>query len=143
MNKQSLARWAIFTLALLAYFFIAILTGEAYTSVGVLFFILVVWFLIYKLRYKSLGNLELIIKMYADFTGTLERIKERVAEDEARRRTAADRRRQVLIERERRKADRPKEAFTGDKKYADSIERRVREAKANQDQSEGTNEVES
>lgn len=143
MNKQSLARWAIFTLALLAYFFIAILTGEAYTSVGVLFFILVVWFLIYKLRYKSLGNLELIIKMYADFTGTLERIKERVAEDEARRRTAADRRRQVLIERERRKADRPKEASTGDKKYADSIERRVREAKANQDQSEGTNEVES
>jgi Ca2+/Na+ antiporter len=144
MNKQSLARWAIFTLALLTYFFIAILlTGEAYTSVGVLFLILVIWFLIYKLRYKSLGNLELIMKMYADFTGTLERIKERVAEDEARRRTAADRESQVLMERERRKADRRKEASTGDKKYADSIERRVREAKTNQDQTEGTNEVES
>ena len=144
MNKQSLARWAIFTLALLTYFFIAILlTGEAYTSVGVLFLILVIWFLIYKLRYKSLGNLELIMKMYADFTGTLERIKERVAEDEARRRTAADRESQVLMERERRKADRRKEASTGDKKYADSIERRVRKAKTNQDQTEGTNEVES
>jgi Ca2+/Na+ antiporter len=144
MNKQSLARWAIFTLALLTYFFIAILlTGEAYTSVGVLFLILVIWFLIYKLRYKSLGEPRAYYEEYADFTGTLERIKERVAEDEARRRTAADRESQVLMERERRKADRRKEASTGDKKYADSIERRVREAKTNQDQTEGTNEVES
>jgi hypothetical protein len=92
---------------------------------------------------QELGKLRAIMKMYADFTGTLERIKERVAEDEARRRTAADRESQVLMERERRKADRRKEASTGDKKYADSIERRVREAKTNQDQTEGTNEVES
>lgn len=142
MNRQFPAGWLIVILGLLAYFFIAILlTGETYTSVGVLFFVLAVWFLIYKLSYKSLGNLELVMKMYADLKGAVEKIKERVAEDEAPRRTAT-RRRQVLMERERRKADRPQETPTADKKYADMIERRVREARANQDQSEGTNEME-
>ncbi len=144
MNKQSLARWGIFASALLTYFFLAILlTGEAYTSVGVLLLILVIWFLIYKLRYKSLGNLELAMKIYADFTGALERIKERVAVDEARRRAEESRRIEVLMERERRKADRLKEASAADKEYAEIIERRVREAKANQDRTEDPNEMES
>ena len=144
MNKTFPTGWAIATLALIAYFSIGILlTGEVSLLVGVLLFVLVVWFLIYKLVYKNLGNLELVTRMYTDFTGTLERIKERVAEDEARRRAAADRERQVLMQRESRRADRPKESSTADKKYTEMIERRVRESRANQEQSEGSNEMES
>ena len=105
MNRRFTARfvagWLILTLALLAYFSIAsLLTGEVYTSVGVLFFILLIWFLIYKLRHESLRNVGFIKRMYADSTGAVERLKERLAEDEASRRAAADRRRQVLINQE-------------------------------------------
>ncbi len=82
------------------------------------------------------------MRMYADFTRTLERLKERLAEDEAPRRAAADRRRQALMNRENRKTDSTKN-FPVDKKYTDSIERRVREARANQDQNEGSNYTES
>ena len=143
MNKTFPAGWAIATLALIAYFFIAVLlTGEVSLSVTVLLLVLVIGFLTYKLKYRRLRNLELIMRMYTDFTGTLERIKERVAEDEARRRAAADRERQVLMQRESRRADRPKESSTADKKYTEMIERRVRESRANQDR-EGTNETES
>ena len=147
MNKTFPAGWAIATLALIAYFSIGILlTGEVSLLVGVLLFVLVVWFLIYKLVYKNLGNLELVTRMYTDFTGTLERIKERVAEDEARRKAAADRRSQVLTDRERnrerRKTESSKEVPV-DKKYTEMIERRVRESRANQEQSEGSNEMES
>ncbi len=143
MNKQLLAGWLIVLLALLAYFSIAILlTGEAYTSVGVLFFVLIIWFLIYKLRYKTLRNLEVVMRMYADLKGAVERIKERVAEDEAPRRAAATRRRQVLMNRERRKASRPKDPVA-DKESTDRIERRVREAKARQDRIEGIDNTKS
>jgi hypothetical protein len=143
MNKTFPAGWAIATLALIAYFFIAVLlTGEVSLSVTVLLLVLVIGFLTYKLKFRRLRNLELIMRMYTDFTGTLERIKERVAEDEARRRAAADRERQVLMQRESRRADRPKESSTADKKYTEMIERRVRESRANQDR-EGTNETES
>ena len=144
MNKTIPAGWAIATLALIAYFFIAVLlTGEVSLSVTVLLLVLVIGFLTYKLKFRRLRNLELIMRMYTDFTGTLERIKERVAEDEARRRAAADRERQVLMQRESRRADRPKESSTADKKYTEMIERRVRESRANQDKREGTNETES
>ena len=144
MNKTFPAGWAIATLALIAYFFIAVLlTGEVSLSVTVLLLVLVIGFLTYKLKFRRLRNLELIMRMYTDFTGTLERIKERVAEDEARRRAAADLERQVLMQRESRRADRPKESSTADKKYTEMIERRVRESKANQDEREGTNETES
>ena len=144
MNKTFPAGWAIATLALIAYFFIAVLlTGEVSLSVTVLLLVLVIGFLTYKLKFRRLRNLELIMRMYTDFTGTLERIKERVAEDEARRRAAADRERQVLMQRESRRADRPKESSTADKKYTEMIESRVRESRANQDKREGTNETES
>jgi hypothetical protein len=143
MNKTFPAGWAIATLALIAYFFIAVLlTGEVSLSVTVLLLVLVIGFLTYKLKFRRLRNLELIMRMYTDFTGTLERIKERVAEDEARRRAAADLERQVLMQRESRRADRPKESSTADKKYTEMIERRVRESRANQDR-EGINETES
>ena len=46
------------------------------------------------------------------------------------------------MNRERRKAGTPKEVPL-DRTYADSIERRVREARARQDQSEGSNDTES
>ena len=147
MNKTFPAGWAIATLALMAYFFMAILlTGNVALSVTVLLLVLVIWFLTYKLKFRRLRNLELIMRMYADFTGTLERIKERVAEDEARREAAADRRSQVLTDRERnrerRKTESSKEVPV-DKKYTEMIERRVRESRANQEQSEGSNEMES
>jgi hypothetical protein len=89
-----------------------------------------------------LRNPELVMRMYADFKGTVERIKERVAEDEAPRRAAATRRRRVLTDRERRKTESSKEVPV-DKKYTEMIERRVRESRANQEQSEGPNEMES
>ena len=144
MNKTFPAGWAIAFLVLMAYFFMAILlTGKVALSVTVLLLVLVIGFLTYKLKFRRLRNLELIMRMYTDFTGTLERIKERVAEDEARRRAAADRERQVLMQRESRRADRPKESSTADKKYTEMIERRVRESRANQDKREGTNETES
>jgi hypothetical protein len=144
MNKTFPAGWTIATLALMAYFFMAILlTGKVALSVTVLLLVLVIWFLTYKLKFRRLRNLELIMRMYTDFTGTLERIRERVAEDEARRRAAVDRERQILMQRESRRADRPKESSTADKKYTEMIERRVRESRANQDKREGTNEAES
>ena len=118
-----------------------LLTGKVALSVTVLLLVLVIWFLTYKLKFRRLRNLELIMRMYTDFTGTLERIKERVAEDEARREAAADRRSQVLTDRERRKTESSKEVPV-DKKYTEMIERRVRESRANQEQSEGSNEME-
>ena len=143
MNKTFPTGWAIATLALMAYFFMAILlTGKVALSVTVLLLVLVIWFLTYKLKFRRLRNLELIMRMYTDFTGTLERIKERVAEGEARREAAADRRSQVLTDRERRKTESSKEVPV-DKKYTEMIERRVRESRANQEQSEGSNEMES
>ena len=147
MNQRSLAGWVIAILTLIAYFSIGLLlTGEVALFVVVLFLVLVIWFLFCKIRYKSLGNLELLMRMYADFKGTVERIKERVSEDEARREAAADRRSRVLTDRERnrerRKTESSKEVPV-DKKYTEMIERRVREAKANQEQSEGSNEMES
>jgi hypothetical protein len=146
MNKTFPAGWVIATLALIAYFFVAVLlTGEVSLAITVLLLVLVIWFLTYKLKFRRLRNLELIMRMYTDFTGTLERIKERVAEDEARREAAADRRSQVLTDRERnrerRKTESSKEVPV-DKKYTEMIERRVRESRANQEQSEGSNEME-
>lgn len=71
--------------------------------------------------------------------GAVERLIERAAETEAPRRAAASRRSQVLIERESKGADRHKEGYIADNRYAEMIERRVREAKAKQDHEEDTN----
>lgn len=139
MNKQLPTGWSITLLALLFYFFLGLLlTGEAYTSAGVPVLVLIVWFLIYKFRHKSIGNIELVTMMYGDLKGAVERLIERAAEAESLRRAAESRRKQVLTERENKRADRPIEGDTADKKYAKNIERRVREAKAKQDQGEGT-----
>lgn len=142
MSRHFLAGWLIVILGLLAYFFIGLLlTGEASLVVGVLFFVLISWFLIYRLRYRSVGNLELVRKMYADLKRAVERLKERLTKDEAPRRVTTSRRRQAVINRESRKTDSSKE-FPVDRTYADLIERRVREARARQDQSEGSNDTE-
>jgi hypothetical protein len=139
MNKQLPTGWSITLLALLFYFFLGVLlTGEAYTSAGVPVLVLIVWFLVYKLKHKSIGNIELVTMMYGDLKGAVERLIERAAEAESLKRAAASRRKQVLTERENKRADRPIEGDTADKKYAEIIERRVREAKAKQDQGEGT-----
>lgn len=143
MSRHFLAGWLIVIVGLLAYFFIGLLLTKAVSLVvGVLFFVLISWFLIYKLRYRSVGNLELVRKMYADLKGAVERLKERLAKDEAPRRVATSRRRQALMNRERRKTDSSKEVPV-DKRYTETIERRVREARARQDQSKGINDRES
>ena len=143
MSRHFLAGWLIVIVGLLAYFFIGLLLTKAVSLVvGVLFFVLISWFLIYKLRYRSVGNLELVRKMYADLKGAVERLKERLAKDEAPRRVATSRRRQALMNRESRKTDSSKEVPV-DKRYTETIERRVREARARQDQSKGINDRES
>lgn len=132
MNRSFPAGWLIVILALLAYLFIGLLlTGAVSLVVGVPLLVFLVWFLIYKLSYKSVANVELVMRMFADFAGTLERTKERLAEDQAPRRAAAPRRREVLINQESRKTDTPKE-FPVDRTYADLFERRIRESRARQ-----------
>jgi hypothetical protein len=143
MNRRFSAGGLIVVSTLLTYFFIAILlTGEVALPVAVPLLVLVVWFLIYKLRYKNLGNLEVVKRIYSDLKYAIHRLKERLAENQAPRRAEASRRREALINREIRKTDTPK-VIPVDKKYTDLIERRVREAKANQEQGEGANETES
>lgn len=89
-----------------------------------------------------MGNLELIKRIYSDLKYTIHQLKERLAENQAPTRAEAPRRREALMNREIRKTDTPK-VVSVDKKYTHLIERRAREAKANQEQGEGTNETES
>ena len=89
-----------------------------------LLFVLLIWFLIYKLRYKNLGNLEGVMTIYYDFAGAVDRVKERLAEGQTPRRAVADRRRQVLMNRESRKTDTPKE-FPVNRIYSNLIECRI------------------
>ena len=98
MNKQFTTGWLVTILVILAYFFISLLlTGEVPLVVGTLSLVLVIWFLIHKLRYESLGNIELVMRIYADLEGAVERLIERVAEEEAPRRAAASSKNQTLM----------------------------------------------
>src|SRR3954468_3107893 len=127
MYKQFPSAGVLFISILATYFLTAIsLMGQVAAPAGVLFLVLALWFAVYKFRYKGLENRELVTKMYADLTGTLEGMKERIVQEEVQRRTAAEREKQVRWERERRRASRP----TRDpavSKYAEMVESRVRE----------------
>jgi len=122
---------------LAAYFILGIfLTGKVVPPTLVLFLVLVLWFSLYKFRRKDLRNRELVTKMHADLKGMLEGTKERIAQEEASKRTAAEREVQARVERERRRTSRPSRD-PAVSKYAEMIETRVRESEQAKRRSEG------
>jgi hypothetical protein len=142
MNKRFPTGWILATLTLIAYFSIGILlSGEAALLAGVLLLVLITWSIIYKAQYKkSLGNRELVVRMYDDFRGTVERIVEKVARAEVKRRAAEHEKQARKERRDRRVSSTRTKEDPAVGKYAEMIENRVREAKVRQDQSEGTHE---
>jgi ABC-type siderophore export system fused ATPase/permease subunit len=127
MGKQFPAARVLVVLILTTYLFTAIFsTGQVVAPAGVLILVLVLWFLVYRFRYKDLGNQELVTKMYTDLAGTLEGMKERIAQEEAQKRLAEEREKQARWERERRRASMPTRDPSASK-YAEMIENRVRE----------------
>src|SRR3954468_4133476 len=127
MGKQFPAARGLVVLILTTYLFTAIFsTGQVAAPAGGLILVLVLWFLVYRFRYKDLGNQELVTKMYTDLAGTLEGMKERIAQEEAQKRLAEEREKQARWERERRRASMPIRDPSASK-YAEMIENRVRE----------------
>ena len=130
MNKKFPTAWLLVISFLVAYLLIGtLLTGKVAPFIGVLLLVLVLWFLVYKFRYKELENRELLTRMYTELKGTLQGMleKERMAQEEARRRAAAKHERLARTKRERRA--RPPIEDLDVSKYADMIEDRVREGK--------------
>ena len=127
MDKRFPAVRALVVSVLAAYFLIGTLsTGGVVGPIGVLFVVLVLWFSVYRFRYKGPGNRELLAKMRADLERTLESIEERLAREEAQRRAAEEHEERVHAERELRRANRPvRDPTVG--KYAGIIESRVTE----------------
>ena len=144
MNKRFTIGWVFVVSVLGAYFLLGILsTGGVIPPASVLVLVLVLWLSIYKLRYKDLGNRGLVTKMRADLEGTLEGIKEKMAQQEARRLATLEREEQAQLERERRRAEgerRKASSPTMDPavgKYASMIESRIREREQSGRGSEG------
>jgi hypothetical protein len=142
VNERFPNGWILAILTLIAYFSIGILlSGEAALLVGVLLLVLITWWIIYEAHYrKSLGNRELVVRMYDDFRGTVERIAEKVAQVEVKRRAAEHERQTRRERRDRRVSSTRTKEDPAVEKYAEMIENRVRDAKVRQDQSEGTRE---
>jgi hypothetical protein len=127
-----------------AYFLLGTLsTGGVTPPASVLVLVLVIWFSVYKLRHKGLGNRGLIIKMRADIEGMLEGIKEKMAQQEARRLATLEDEERARLERDRRRAEgerRRASRPTRDpvvSEYAEMIESRVREREQSERGSEG------
>jgi predicted Holliday junction resolvase-like endonuclease len=144
MDKRCPAGWVLVASVVATYFLIGITTtGGVVPSASVLVLILVLWFSVYKLRHKGLGHREIITKMKADLQGTLEKKKEKIAQEEDRRRAVAEHEEQARVERERRRAEGarirvsrpPREPAVN--KYADIIEGRVREAERTRQETKG------
>ena len=108
-------------------------TGGVVPPASVLVLVVVLWCSVYKLRHKGLGYREITTKMKVDLEGALEKIKERIAQEEDRRRVAEEHEEQARVERERRRAERERRRASSSPKdpavikYADMIESRVRE----------------
>jgi hypothetical protein len=127
-----------------AYFLLGSLsTGGVTPPASVLVLVLILWFSVYKLRNKGLGNRELVRRMHADLEGTLEGLKDRMAQEEARRLATLEHEEQARLEQERRRAEgerRRTSPPTRDptvSKYAEMIESRVRERERSGRGSEG------
>ncbi len=67
----------------------ALSTGGVAPPIGVLLLVLILWFSVYRVWHKGLGNWELMTKVQTNLGGTLERIQERMAQEVARRRAVA------------------------------------------------------
>ncbi len=144
MDKRFTIGWVFVVSVLGAYFLLGISsTGGVISPASVLVLVLVLWFSVYKLRHKGLGNRELVTKMRADLEGTLKGIKEKMAQQEARRLATLEREEQARLEQGRRRAEgerRRASTPTRDPavgKYADMIESRVRERERSGRGSEG------
>jgi hypothetical protein len=135
----------IFVVSVLgAYFLLGSLsTGGVTPPASVLVLVLILWFSVYKLRNKGLGNRGLVTKMRDDLEGTLEGIKERMAQQEARRLATLEHEEQARLEQERRRAERERRRASSPtrdpvvSKYAEMIESRVREREQSGRGSEG------
>ena len=134
MYKRFTAARALVVSVLAAYFLLGILTtGGVVPPASVLVLVVVLWFSAYKLRHKGLGYREITTKMKVDLEGALQKIKERIAQEEDRRRVAAEQEDQAHVERERRRAEGARIRASGSlkdpavSKYAEMIESRVRE----------------
>lgn len=137
MDKRFPGRWVLLVVSVLATYLLigTVSTGGAAAPIGVLVLVVVLWFSIYRFWHRGLGNRELVTKMRTDLQGTLQGIEERLAQQEAQRRAVAEHEERVLLERERRRAERKRKrdsSLTRDpavSKYAEMIESRVREGK--------------
>lgn len=144
MDKRFTIGWVFVVSVLGAYFLLGILsTGGVTPPASVLVLVLVLWFSVYKLLHKGLGNRGLVTKMRADLEGTLEGIKEWMAQQEARRLATLEDEEQARLERERRRAEGERRRASSPtresavSKYAEMIESRVREREQSGGGSEG------
>lgn len=142
MDKRFTIGWVFVVSVLGAYLLLGILsTGGVIPPASVLVLVLVLWFLVYKLRNKGLGNRGLVTKMRADLEGTLEGIKEEIAQQEARRLATLEHEEQARLERERRRAERERRRTSDPTRvpavseYAELIESRVRERERSRQES--------
>ena len=134
MDKRFTVGWVFVVSVLGTYFLLGILSiGGVTPPASVLVLALVLWFSIYKLRHKGLGNRGLVTKMRTDLEGTFEGIREKMAQQEARRLAVLEQEEQARLERERRRAEGERRRASGPTrdpavgKYASMIESRVRE----------------
>ena len=144
MDKQFTIGWIFVVSVLGAYLLLGTLsTGGVTPPASVLVLVLVLWFSVYKLRHKGLGNRGLVAKMRADLEGTFEGIKEKIAQQESLRLEALEHEEQVRLDRERRRAEGERRRASGPTrdpavgKYASMIESRVRERERSGGGSEG------
>jgi hypothetical protein len=134
MGKRFTAVRVLVVSVLAAYLLLgALSTGGVALPIGVLLLVFILWFSMYRVRHKGSGNRELVTKMDADLKGTLERIEERIAQEEARRRAAEEHEELARVEREKRRGEgeRRKASITARapavSRYAEMIENKVRE----------------
>jgi predicted Holliday junction resolvase-like endonuclease len=133
MDKQFPTGWVLAVWVLASYLLLGTLSARgAAPPVLVLLLVLLLWFLVYAFRYRGLGNRKLVRRMHADLEGTLEGLKERVAQQEVHRLATLEHEEQARLEQERRAEGERRRASTPTRdpavgKYADMIESRVRE----------------
>ena len=134
MDKQFPTGWVLPVWVLASYLLLGTLSaGGAAPPVLVLLLVLLLWFLVYAFRYRGQGIRKLVRKMHADLEGTLEDLKERVAQQEAHRLATLEHEEQARLERERRRAEGERQRASSPTRdpalseYAELIESRVRE----------------
>jgi len=144
MGQRFTAMRVLVVSILAAYLLLgALSTGGVALPFGVLLLVLILWFSIYRFRYKGLANGELVTKIQADLEDTLERIEARMAQEEARRRAAEEHEERARVEREKRRVEgeRRKASIQARdpavSRYAEMIENRVREGERTIRGSEG------